>query len=117
MHPLSTFPTLLSFGLLSPFLLRLTVSIFLLIIAKERFGKSFKWIAIFHIALSALIAIGLYTQISSILAFLAIITEYMIDKKQSSLSKEKVGLYTVLLVILISLLFTGPGLFAFDLPL
>ena len=117
MHTLTIFPRLLDYVLLAPLLLRLTVGIFRLFAGLIRYKKEYKWLAILYIVSSALVIIGLYTQVAVIVSIGLIKFDYFMEKKNGSLSKEKTALSILMTVILISLLFTGPGAFAFDLPL
>ena len=65
----------------------------------------------------AMVFIGLYTQITAILAILTIKIDWWFAKKMSPVSADKMMVYVFAVVILLSLIVTGPGLFAFDLPL
>ncbi|OHB09103.1 MAG: hypothetical protein A2W64_02280 [Candidatus Zambryskibacteria bacterium RIFCSPLOWO2_02_39_10] len=117
MHPLSTFPELLSFGLLAPFLLRLACGVFIFSIGRERLGKQYKVSSAVYAIVGALLVMGLYTQITAILAFIVIIFDFYTTRKTGALSQEKIVSYALAGIILLSLLFTGPGFLAFDLPL
>jgi chromate transport protein ChrA len=120
MHILSIFPELLTYSLLAPLLLRLTVGIL-------RFGagvmmwksnnSTYKWLSIIYFISSLLLIVGLYTQIAVIIALGLVAYDYFESKKAGTLIREKVALAILVTVILISLLFTGPGFLAFDLPL
>lgn len=119
MHPLSTFPFLLTFVLISPLLLRLSVGILRLLsgiekIKKEKVGKIFSIIQIFS---SIFIIIGLYSQINALIALAIIGVDFFKERKQGNLSRERNALTVLMSIILISILFSGPGFFAFDLPL
>jgi uncharacterized membrane protein YphA (DoxX/SURF4 family) len=117
MHPLSMFPGLLYLGLLAPLLLRLTVGLFILFLGKNRKQKIYKWSAVVYILPGIFLIVGLYTQIATIIGILVIIFDFYIDNKTASVSLDKKILYVMSGVILLTLLFTGPGLFAFDWPL
>lgn len=117
MNLLSTFPALLTFGILAPFLLRITVAVFIAYLGWERYKKEFKWLSVLYFILGILLFLGLYTQVSAILSIILISADYFLDKGNQTFSKEKRMLFIVVKVILLSLLVTGPGLFAFDLPL
>lgn len=113
---LSTFPFLLSFALVSPFLLRITVAIIGLKYGIKRYNKTFKWFSILYIISSLFIFIGLYTQIFALLGILLTKVNYYLDKKDSA-HKPDMSIHIVIIIILLSLMFTGPGFLAFDLPL
>ena len=117
MHPLSTFPALLSWGLVAPLLLRLGVGVLRLFAGVERYKKEYSWLSIFYVGSSLLLILGLYTQIASIVAILLIKFDFYMERKAGRLSPEKNALTVLMVIILISLLFTGPGFWAFDLPL
>ena len=129
---LNLFPTLLVFGLLAPFLIRIAVAVYFLAVSisdiKRLYGKkdglstkvqghdkkSQKILA--HIITWAsfvggiLMFIGLYTQMAAI--FLAATSlSYAIREPQKRV------LYLLLFAMSLSLLFSGAGFFAFDLPL
>ena len=117
MHPLATFPQLLTFGLVAPLLLRLTVGFLRLGAGWVRWNKEYKWTAILYFISSVLIIIGLYTQVAVIVALVLVVFDYFLERKAGNLNREKMALTVLMKVILISLLFTGPGFLAFDLPL
>ena len=117
MHPLAVFPQLLTFSLIAPLLLRLAVGIFILYLGLERYKKPYGWSATLYIASAILLVLGFYTQIAVITSLLVLKFDFYTDKKSNPVSREKYILQVVLNVILISLLFTGPGFLAFDLPL
>ena len=117
MHPLAVFPQLLTFSLIAPLLLRLAVGIFILYLGLERYKKPYGWSSIFYVASAILLVLGFYTQVAVIASLLILKFDFYTDKKSNPVSREKYILQVVLNVILISLLFTGPGFLAFDLPL
>lgn len=116
MHPLTTFPILLAFGLIGPLLLRLSVAVFLCSIGWDRYHKSYRFLFIGFAVAGVLLALGLYTQLASILAIILMLIDSILDRKEST-SKEKRMLYSLMTAVLISLIFTGPGFYALDLPL
>ena len=116
-HPLMTFPTLLNFSLVAPLLLRLAVGILRLFAGVERYKKEYKYLSIFYVASSVCLILGFYTQISAIVAIALIKFDYFTTKKSGALSREQKALTILMVVILLSLLFTGPGLLSLDLPL
>lgn len=123
MHPLSVFPQLFYLGLVGPLLLRLGTGFFVLYLAKNRYQKVYKWSSVIYALSGLLLVLGLYTQPSAIVAILALIFDFYAEDKNTlssqsgSMSKEKQILYLLAGMMLLSLLFTGPGFFAFDLPL
>ena len=117
MHTLTIFPRLLDYVLLAPLLLRLSVGILRLFAGLERYKNKYKWLSVLYVASSVFLIIGLYTQISALVAIALIKFDFYLEKKDGHLSREKTALTILMSIILISLLFTGPGAFAFDLPL
>ena len=117
MHPLTIFPSLLTFGLIAPLVLRLTVGVLRLFAGFYRYKKEYKWISIFHFISSALLILGLFTQIAALAGIALLFFDYFMEKKSGTLSGEKTVLTVLMTAILLSLLFTGPGFLAFDLPL
>ena len=132
---LNTFPYLLSYSSFAPFLLRLTVGIYMLIFAYEnledkwveRFGlfkvASLKpeWFFILLVATieltgGTLLVAGALCQITSIsLAVLMLMTIFIKYKKPELLSRN-INTYILIFIILISLIFTGAGNVAGDYP-
>lgn len=117
MHPLVVFPQILFLGLLAPFLLRITVGVFIIYLGKERYYKNIQWLSIIHVISGICLFIGLYTQISAIAGIVLIAFEFYLENTEKKISTEKKILYAISVVILISLLFTGAGFLALDRPL
>ncbi|MEQ1561468.1 MAG: hypothetical protein ABL899_01950 [Nitrospira sp.] len=117
MHTLSVLPQLLTFGLVGPLLLRIAVAMFLFNLSLERFKKPYKLLSIVYAVSAGLIFIGLYTQIAVILGIIIIKADWIIDRGFKMPNKNEVILYSLLGASLLSILFTGPGFMAFDLPL
>jgi len=108
---LSVFPELFNYSQIAPFLLRVSLGIVLI-----RFGylavfktapatKYEKAIGIVWILSALFFFLGLLTQVAGLLT---IVTVFKINQKI---------LKFMILVIALSLIFLGPGLFSFDLPL
>lgn len=117
MHPLSTFPYLLSYGLIAPTLLRLVASFFVADFGVKRYKKTNHWLFVIYIISAILLFLGLYTQIASIVAILILKWDFYMERKTMMLTPDQKKIYFLVIFILLSLLFTGPGFFAFDLPL
>lgn len=119
MHTLSLFPSLLTFGLFAPLVLRLAVSYFLFSLGNETYKKEGleKWYSIFYFITALFIFVGFYTQAFVLVGILVIKFDWWTKKKISPISKEQMMLYVFAEVILLSLVVTGPGAFAIDLPL
>ncbi len=133
---LNPFPELLALSLLGPFLLRVVLGLIFIDLGflklrgeKERWMSLFETLglrpttlfvpiyAILEIAGGILLIIGLWTQIAS-LAF-AIFTgiELAVEWRDRALLKRDLVFYLLILVISVSLLLTGAGAYAIDIPL
>ncbi len=121
---LSVFPHLLTWSLVSPLLIRLTLGGVFIYWSykgiKESKGLSktkSKVLGIVGGIAGILLIIGLYTQIAAIFAIL--ILGFCTAKKIASREffTDGVNYYFLLLIMAVSLLFTGAGFLAFDLPL
>ncbi|MBI4120864.1 MAG: DoxX family membrane protein [Parcubacteria group bacterium] len=116
---LSVFPDLLSFAILAPFIIRIFLGGYFLlsglytlrgIYAKEKtFFLPACAIPIMSVIGGALVLLGLYTQPAAIL--LALLSIYMARDSKNRIT------FLLLTGMALSLLFTGAGAFAFDLPL
>lgn len=120
-HPLSVFPTLLDFGLLAPAILRISASFFLFYLAKKKMDGPLRWSIPFFVIAGVMVLIGLYTQILALVALVLIkfdfYTNFYRNRKILPVPTEQYFLYGIVGIILLSLLFSGPGFLAFDLPL
>jgi putative oxidoreductase len=133
---LSVFPELLTFELLAPFLLRVVVGLILINLGWMKFkGEKARWEGFFdaigwrpketfvivfgliEIVGGGLLLIGLYTQVAALVIAVINFAELHVERKESVLLKRDAIFYLFIFVISISLLLTGPGFFAFDLPL
>ncbi len=113
-YMLTTFPQLLTYGLLSPLLLRVALGVIGLMGARIRWSKNQKILSGIYV----LLLIGLYTQLAAIVGFFLTGLDDALDKRAGmKLSTERIVFRSFIAIVLLSLLFTGPGFFAFDLPL
>lgn len=134
---LNPFPSLLTYGLLAPFLLRITIGFILanlgyLKLTKEKeslsllFGiaglrkyKEFGTIAVgvIEIVGGLMLIAGFYTQIAALIFVVLVGMEMYIEHADAGLLKRNLVFYVLLFVIALSLMVTGAGFLAFDLPL
>lgn len=133
---LNTFPTLLAFGLLSPFLLRICLGIIFLEFGYSKITKlksekvsMFESLGlkpgIYYVTMFALIEIiagialiiGFLTQVTSLVVSIICILAILAKKRNGENIKSSYGFLTLCLFIAISLIFSGAGFLAFDLPL
>lgn len=132
---MSVFPELLPFYLLGATLLRITLGMLFtkfgyvkLVTEREHYIKFFSWIhkkygyilLIFIGALEfiggILLIVGLLTQLIALIFAILMSIAIIMKKKNTKILKNDADYYTMLLIISLSLLFLGPGLFAFDYP-
>lgn len=133
---LNPFPDLLNYALLAPLLLRVVVGIIFIDLGFLKFrSEKERWIASFNtlgirpadlmLSLYALLQVvgglmlfvGAWTQVAA-LAF-AIFTgiELSVEYKAREVLKRDMTFYLLVFVICVSLLLTGAGAYALDLPL
>jgi len=136
---LNIFPNLLFLGLLSPFLIRIALGIIFLwigysylfkdreIIMKQisdrwpKISAPIVWFyGIFEIIAGIFLALGFLTQIAAIAGILISVDALFVKwlyKDLSSIAKYSKLFYMLIFAVSLSLLFSGAGAFAFDLPL
>ncbi len=134
---LSIFPTLLDFDILAVTTLRVTAGCFFLWLAyRELFSKHtplvtflnrfrihpkklhFTLSVLFKGTIAVLLIVGLFTQLAALGAGLYASLIAMLKTRVPNLSPAHTSEFFVLLAIVsFSLLFLGPGILAFDLPL
>ena len=122
---LNPLPELLSFGFIAPSLLRVIIGayflqqIWLTLVTnrKKPKNKLSKYIAGIELFGAIAVIIGFYTQIAVLILIVSTLTNLVLDIKSDKLNALKKDFYLLLFAILISLLFTGAGFFAIDLPL
>jgi putative oxidoreductase len=133
---LSVFPNLFTYSMLAPFILRVVVGVIFLELGYLKLGKEKStWsmffqtihfrpshlfvalLATIEIVAGAFLVVGYLTQIAALVMAVILFAEAYVELRDGSLLKRDVVFYTLLLVICVSLLLTGAGAFAFDLPL
>lgn len=133
---LNPFPELLTFGFLAPLVLRVVVGLVFintgylkLTKEKQRWAVFFNAIRLkpakklvtvlgaLEIAAGALLLVGLFTQYVCLALLVLTAKEWLVDYKEDVLVTRDIVFYTLIGAILISLLLTGAGFLAFDLPL
>lgn len=133
---INPFPELLTFHLLAPVLLRITLGVFIfklgiskiqrpteiLISFFESLGlkpgkyalKSLGWT---EICMGTLLIVGLMTQIAAFIVAIICFVSIIVSTRHEHVGLYSPSYYVLLFVISISLVFTGAGLIAIDLPL
>ncbi|MCF7865770.1 MAG: DoxX family protein [Candidatus Pacebacteria bacterium] len=130
------FPELLTFSLLAPTLLRLTLGIFVILLGYNKLKNPQKGIVDFFEALSfkpssyyiktlsiaeivmgIALFFGFLTQIAALVVAIITFVSLLVTIRHPEAGLQKASLYTLFFVISISLVLTGAGLIAIDLPL
>jgi putative oxidoreductase len=133
---LNTFPNLLTFSLFAPLILRVVLGVILIDLGILKFkSEKPRWIATFEglglrpsealVSLFGLIeiiggimlVIGLYTQIAALMFVVLFAIEFYLEWTESTLLKRDLVFYVLCLGISLSLLLSGAGALAFDIPL
>ena len=132
---LNTFPQLLTYSFFAPTLLRITAALTLLFIVwrmqqtKEQIlatelpiiGKPATWMILLSMALTGLAGVGLflgyYTQIAAIVGMVIALKHGLFANRYPKVIPLSKAAYIFLFVMCLSLLLTGAGALAFDLPL
>ncbi len=132
---LNPFPQLLDFGFLAPTLLRIAVAITFLYLARTHF-KNRKYVAnelstfnhstaiwvtgvlvTVEAVVGFLLFIGYYTQLVALIGFAIQLNLFFLRRNLRHVAPFSRSTYILLSIICASLLLTGAGAFAFDLPL
>lgn len=135
MQTFNLFPELFSFSLIAPFILRIVIGLIFLNLGSLKLGKEKAgWLTSLEIlnikpagffvgllgiveALGGLLLIaGAYTQISALVLGIIALVELFIEYKEESILKRDFVFYLLLAAICVSLLLTGAGLWAIDVP-
>ncbi len=118
---LSIFPTLLTYQLFAPFLIRITLGAIFIYWGWTTFRKPVstreKAVSIIEAVVGILFVIGFWTQIAALAAIIDLIIRLAGKVKAKAFLTNGVNYYLVLLVLAVSLLVSGAGFLAFDLPL
>ncbi|MEK7180092.1 MAG: DoxX family membrane protein [Patescibacteria group bacterium] len=133
---LNVFPELLPYGLLAPFILRVTVGLILINLGQLTLrGERKQWETIarflhlvpekvfvssygmLQITGGVLLIAGVWTQAVAAIFSAIFLAEFAMELREEAILKRSLVFYLLLLAISVSLLFSGAGFFAFDLPL
>ncbi len=133
---LNPFPELLAFSLLGPFILRLVVGLVFIDLGMLKFkSERQSWIESFkalhlnpagflvglfgliEVVGGILLLIGAYTQIAALAFVILVGLEFFVEYKNASILKRDLTFYLLVLAIAVSLLLTGAGAYALDIPL
>lgn len=118
---LSIFPSLLAYEQLSPFLIRITLALVLIYWAyqglKSEQGIWKKVANVIEGLVGVLILLGLWTQVAALIAAVGLLVCLIGKIRNRAFLTDGVNYVLILFVLAVSLLFSGAGAFAFDLPL
>jgi putative oxidoreductase len=133
---LNPFPELLSFTLMAPLLIRVAVGVFFISfgwnkLTKEREHRSSFFdsiglrpagvyvtlLGLLQIIIGVCLIIGFFTQVAAILATVIMFVSYIIKVRHPEMLFNTTSIYALLFIMALTLVFTGAGLFAIDLPL
>lgn len=133
---LNPFPDLLVYSLLAPFFIRIVAGLVFVnlgVLAFKNEKRSWqislntlrvpnpsvavKILGAVEIALGVMLVLGFYTQVAALILGLLTFAETYVEYKDPAILKRNFVFYLLVLSILLSLLFSGAGAFAIDLPL
>lgn len=119
---LSAFPPLLSYSQLSPFFLRIGLGAVLLFwlyraLREPNSSTKNKALGIFEGIIGLLILIGLWTQVAALVVIIDLVVRIVNKIMKKAFLTDGVNYYFILLIMALSLIVTGAGWLAFDLPL
>jgi uncharacterized membrane protein YphA (DoxX/SURF4 family) len=135
MQTFNIFPELFSYTLIAPLILRVVLGFIFLNLGSLKLGKEKSgWIAslnilnikpagfftgllgIIEIIGGLLLIAGAYIQLTALVLGVIALCELLIEYKEESILKRDMVFYLLLTAICASLLLTGAGLFAVDMP-
>ena len=133
---LNPFPSLLTYATLAPFILRLVLAFIVLDLGFLKLGKEksrwitslqalhlkpadlwLKLLAGIDIVGGLMLLVGWETQIAALVFVILFGIEFYIEWKDGSILRRDLTFYFLVLAIALSLLLTGAGAYAFDIPL
>src|SRR3989344_439968 len=133
---LNPFPELLMYSLVGPFILRVLVGFVFIDLGSLKFrGEKERWLASFEtlhlhpadllvpiyailqIAGGLLLLFGLWTQVAALAFVVFTGIELYVEWQAGEILKRDIVFYLLILAMVLSLLVTGAGAFAIDIPL
>jgi putative oxidoreductase len=133
---LNTFPDLLTYSQFAPLILRVVLGVILIDLGILKFkSEKSRWIATFEglrlrpseslvsffglveIIGGLMLVVGIYTQIAALIFVVMFAIEFYIEWIEANVLKRDLVFYILCLAISLSLLITGAGKLAFDIPL
>ncbi len=132
---LNPFPELLVYGILAPFIIRVALGSALLYLGIEHYrgrvaiaellnplmGKLARGagggLGLIEVLCGVALIVGAWTQVAALLACALTLKPLLLRAHLRGLSPYSPGMYMLLFVMALSLLVSGAGAFAFDIPL
>jgi len=133
---LNIFPDLLNYSLLAPLLLRLVLGLIFIDVGILKFrSEKSRWLATFEslglrpgdffvpvygflqIVGGLMLVLGLWTQVAALAFVIFTGVELYIEWAEGDVLKRDFTFYLLVFIISVSLLLTGAGAYAFDIPL
>lgn len=133
---LNTFPQILTFSILAPLILRVVVGFIAIDLGYLKLGKEkVQWAELFdtihfrpaeifikifafvEIIGGLMLLVGAYTQIVAIIFAVVYFCEAVLEYREEALENRTLPFYILMFVISLSLIFTGAGTFALDIPM
>lgn len=132
---LNPFPSLLDFSLLAPLLLRIVGGLIMIGFGREHIYRESGWysffamiglrpaqffirvIGILEVVAGVMLIGGAGTQIAAIFSSIITAAAVFIEYQNETLLRRDLVFYLLLLSVYLSLIVTGAGVFALDLPL
>jgi uncharacterized membrane protein YphA (DoxX/SURF4 family) len=116
---LNPFPDLLIYSTFAPFILRVVLGFVYLDLGILNFKKegNQKLLGLVEIVGAIMLFFGFYTQVAAILFIIIGGASFYVEYKDATILKRDIVFYLLVLAISISLLLTGAGAYAKDLPL
>ena len=121
---LSLFPSLLSYEQLAPFILRVVLGVTLAYFGYQKMlgkggssGSNSKIYGGAEILVAVFLIIGLWTQLAALLNAIILVMKLGFKIRDKAFLTGGINYYLLLLAMAVSVMLTGAGWFAFDLPL
>ncbi|MEK7609885.1 MAG: hypothetical protein AAB470_02070 [Patescibacteria group bacterium] len=121
---LASFPSLLAYESFAPFIIRVVLGVTLAYFGYRKIkgrgqssGSNSLMYGIVEILIAVFLVIGLFTQIAALLNSVILVIKLGYKTRDKALLTDGINYYILLLTMAISLMFTGAGWLAFDLPL
>ena len=120
---LSLFPSFLAYEAFGPFIIRIILGITLAYFGYRKTiekgnssGSNSKLYGIVEIVIAVFLIIGLFTQLAALINAIILIIKIGHKISEKKFLSDGINYYLLLFAMALSIIFTGAGAFAFDLP-